>query len=130
MAQVTLVLTDTPNAGVAVHTTYTPAIGAQCTPAQARSLDMTRLALREGDSVSGGLASLEAQRDVLARLLARCIDPLNTLLAESGADPIGLDELHTLIEQAEAVLQHLATDRMVQAMTGKRRPDAATEIAA
>lgn len=112
MAEITLVLTDTPAGGVAVRTTYTPAIGQTCTPAQARSLDMLRLARHEGDTVTGDAPELPnaaaAERDVLAVLLARCLDPLRNVLAEGSADRESDDELRSLIERAEAALQHLA----------------------
>lgn len=112
MAEITLVLTDTASNSVAVRTTYTPAIGRPCTPAQARSLDMLRLARHEGDTITGDVpepqTSAEAERDVLAVLLARCLDPLRNMLAEGSADRESDDELRTLIERAEAALQHLA----------------------
>lgn len=40
MAQVTIVLTDTPQGGVSVHTDFKPAIGAPCSTAQAAALDI------------------------------------------------------------------------------------------
>ena len=42
MPTVTLTLTDTPTGGVAVHTSFTPAVGAPCSPAQAAALDIIR----------------------------------------------------------------------------------------
>lgn len=120
MAEITLVLTDTPDAGVAVRTTYTPAIGHPCTPAQARSLDMLRLARHEGDTITADVPELQAasQRDVLARLLALCLDPLRNLDAEGSSDRESEQGLRTLIEQAEAALQHLAVLAMTQATGG------------
>lgn len=120
MAEITLVLTDSPDGGVAVRTTFTPAIGRPCTPAQARSLDMLRLARHEGDTVTGDAPELPAaaERDVLAVLLARCLDPLRNVLAEGSADRESDDELRTLIERAEAALQHLA----LRAIDAKHQP--------
>lgn len=40
MAQVTIVLADTPTGGVAVHTDFKPSIGAPCSTAQAAALDI------------------------------------------------------------------------------------------
>ena len=40
MAQVVITLTDTPTGGVAVHSTFQPAIGAPCSPAQSAALDI------------------------------------------------------------------------------------------
>ena len=40
MAQVTIVIADTPNGGVSVYTDFQPAIGAPCSTAQAAALDI------------------------------------------------------------------------------------------
>lgn len=40
MAQVTIVLADTPEGGVSVYTDFKPAIGAPCSTAQAAALDI------------------------------------------------------------------------------------------
>jgi hypothetical protein len=40
MAQVTIILTDTPSGGVAIHTNFEPAIGAPCSNAQSAALDI------------------------------------------------------------------------------------------
>jgi hypothetical protein len=40
MAQVTIVIADTPEGGVSVHTDYTPTVGAKCSTAQAAALDI------------------------------------------------------------------------------------------
>ncbi|MCS4509168.1 hypothetical protein [Xylophilus ampelinus] len=40
MATITLTLTDTPNGAVALHSSFTPAIGAALSPAQAHALDL------------------------------------------------------------------------------------------
>lgn len=47
MATVTITLTDTPAGSVAVHSTFTPAVGKPCTPAQGVALEITRLVRRE-----------------------------------------------------------------------------------
>jgi len=40
MAQVTIVIADTPEGGVSVYTDFQPAIGAPCSTAQAAALDI------------------------------------------------------------------------------------------
>lgn len=40
MPQVTIILTDTPEGGVAVHSDFKPAIGAPCSAAQSAALDV------------------------------------------------------------------------------------------
>ncbi len=40
MAEVVITLTDTPSGGVAIHSSFRPAIGAPCTAAQSAALDI------------------------------------------------------------------------------------------
>jgi hypothetical protein len=40
MATIVITLTDTPKGGVSVHTDFTPAAGAPCTPAQSTALEI------------------------------------------------------------------------------------------
>lgn len=40
MAEVTLTLRDTPSGGVSVHSSFSPAIGQPCTPAQGAALEL------------------------------------------------------------------------------------------
>jgi hypothetical protein len=40
MSTITLTLNDTPNGGVSIHSTFKPAVGAACSPAQAAALEM------------------------------------------------------------------------------------------
>jgi len=40
MAEITITLRDTPTGGVAIHTTFKPAIGQPCTPAQGHALEI------------------------------------------------------------------------------------------
>lgn len=47
MSKVTIVLTDTPTGGIAVHHDFTPAVGAPCTQAQAAALDIINRTQRE-----------------------------------------------------------------------------------
>lgn len=58
-----------------------------------------------------------AQRDVLARLLARAIDPLRNLEAEGGTES---DDVSQILHEAEAALQHLARLEMEET-TGRRQ---------
>jgi len=60
-----------------------------------------------------------AQRDVLARLLARCLDPLRNAEAEGDGEDGGAT-LRDLIGQAEAALQALAQQDLEEA-TGRRQ---------
>ena len=40
MAEITITLRDTPTGGVSVHTSFKPAIGQPCTPAQGHALEI------------------------------------------------------------------------------------------
>ncbi len=40
MAQITLTLSDTPDGGVSIHSSFTPAAGLPCSPAQSQALDI------------------------------------------------------------------------------------------
>ena len=40
MSTITITLTDTPNGDVSVHSTFKPAVGHPCSPAQAHALDI------------------------------------------------------------------------------------------
>lgn len=40
MPTVTLTLSDTPSGGVSIHTSFVPAVGAPCSPAQAAALEI------------------------------------------------------------------------------------------
>ena len=40
MAEITLTLRDTPTGGVSIHTSFKPAIGQPCTPAQGHALEI------------------------------------------------------------------------------------------
>ena len=42
MPTVTLTLTDTPHGGVAIHSTYIPAVGNPCSPAQDAALEILK----------------------------------------------------------------------------------------
>lgn len=47
MAEITITLRDTPAGGVSIHSSFKPAIGGSCTPAQAQALDLHRMALKQ-----------------------------------------------------------------------------------
>lgn len=111
MAEVTLILSDTADGHVAIRTNYKPALGAHCTPAQGLSMDMLRLGRREQAEIIDSPQMLDmllmaaGQRDVMARLLTRCLDPLRNIEAEGGTEADGVAHL---IGDAEAALQRLA----------------------
>ncbi len=64
MTTVTITLTDGPKGGVSVHSSFKPAIGSPCSPAQSLSLDLIGLAKRCSCS------PVEMDRDVALALLA------------------------------------------------------------
>lgn len=117
MAEVTLMLADTPDGRPAIRTTFKPAIGSATTPAQSLALDMIRTARHQDATVQDAPELLEemlaaaAQRDVLARLLARCLDPLRNLEAEGDAEDGGAT-LRDLIRDADAALQALVQQHL------------------
>lgn len=123
MADITLVLSDTPSARVAIRSTFKPAIGKHTTPAQGLALDMLRTAKHQDAEINDAPDLLEQmleaanQRDVLARLLARCIDPLRNLEAEGGT---ASDCVSQVLHEAEAALQALARQELEQT-TGRRQ---------
>lgn len=47
MPSVTIILTDTPTGSVSVQSTFTPAVGQPCSPAQSVALEVTRLVRRQ-----------------------------------------------------------------------------------
>ena len=47
MAEVTLTLRDTPAGGVSIHSSFLPAVGSSCTPAQAQALDLQRATVKQ-----------------------------------------------------------------------------------
>ena len=47
MPTVTLTLTDTPHGGVAIHSTYIPAVGNPCSPAQDAALEILKRTHKE-----------------------------------------------------------------------------------
>lgn len=47
MPKITIVLEDTPQGGVSVHTSYQPAVGQPCSRAQAAALEMVNRTTRE-----------------------------------------------------------------------------------
>ena len=47
MPTVTLTLSDTPSGGVSIHTSFTPAVGAPCSPAQAAALEIMQRTRRD-----------------------------------------------------------------------------------
>lgn len=111
MAEVTFILSDTADRHVAIRTNYKPSLGAHCTPAQGLSMDMLRLGRREQAEIIDSPQMLDmllmaaGQRDVMARLVTRCLDPLRTIEADDCTEA---DGLATLIGEAEAALQRLA----------------------
>ncbi len=117
MAEVTLMLADTPDGRPAIRTTFKPAVGRLTTPAQSLALDMIRTARHQDATVQDAPELLEemlaaaAQRDVLARLLARCLDPLRNLEAEGDAEDGGAT-LRDLIRDADAALQALVQQHL------------------
>lgn len=127
MAEVTLMLADTPDGRPAIRTTFKPAVGRLTTPAQSLALDMIRTARHQDATVQDAPELLEdllaaaAQRDVLARLLARCLDPLRNLEAEGDAEDGGAT-LRDLIGQAEAALQALAQQDLAR-MQAVKQPE-------
>jgi hypothetical protein len=46
MAEITLTLRDTPAGGVSIQSSFKPAVGSSCTPAQAQALDLHRLVVK------------------------------------------------------------------------------------
>lgn len=52
MAEVTIVLRDTPEGVVTVRSTFTPAIGARTTPAQSLAMDLQNMAVRRAEVVT------------------------------------------------------------------------------
>lgn len=66
MPQITLTLSDTPNGAVSIHSSFRPAVGHPCSPAQATALDMiTRTQKQWGvhiDAAPGGLDLSSVQR--------------------------------------------------------------------
>lgn len=125
MAEVTLMLADTPDGRPAIRTTFKPAVGRLTTPAQSLALDMIRTARHQDATVQDAPELLEdllaaaAQRDVLARLLARCLDPLRNAEAEGDGEDGGA-ELRDLIGQAEAALQALAQQDLARVQAVKQ----------
>ena len=117
MAEVTLMLADTPDGRPAIRTTFKPAVGRLTTPAQSLALDMIRTARHQDATVQDAPELLEdllaaaAQRDVLARLLARCLDPLRNAEAEGDAEDGGAT-LRDLIRDADAALQALVQQHL------------------
>lgn len=129
MAEVTLMLADTPDGRPAIRTTFKPAVGRLTTPAQSLALDMIRTARHQDATVQDAPELLEdllaaaAQRDVLARLLARCLDPLRNAEAEAEGDgEDGGAALRDLIGQAEAALQALAQQDLAR-MQAVKQPE-------
>ena len=47
MAEITLTLRDTPAGGVSIHSSFLPAVGSSCTPAQAQALDLQRATVKQ-----------------------------------------------------------------------------------
>lgn len=125
MADITLVLSDTPGARVAIRSTFKPAIGKHTTPAQSLALDMLRTAKHQDAEINDApellnqMLAAASQRDVLARLLARAIDPLRNLEAEGGTES---DDVSQILHEAEAALQHLARLEMEET-TGSRQTE-------
>lgn len=126
MAEVTLMLADTPDGRPAIRTTFKPAVGRLTTPAQSLALDMIRTARHQDATVHDAPELLEeilaaaAQRDVLARLLAKCLDPLRNAEAEGDSEDGGA-ALRDLIGQAEAALQALAQQDLARLESAKPR---------
>jgi hypothetical protein len=62
MAEITLTLRDTPAGGVSIQSSFKPAVGSICTPAQAQALDLHRLVVKAWpagiDSVGAEMARL------------------------------------------------------------------------
>lgn len=46
MAEITLTLRDTPAGGVSIQSSFKPAVGSSCTPAQAQALDLHRIVVK------------------------------------------------------------------------------------
>ena len=59
MATIVLTFTDTPNGAVAIHSTFKPAVGSACSPAQSHVLDILRLTHKQWgvhiDAAPGGV---------------------------------------------------------------------------
>lgn len=47
MPTVTITLSDTPSGGVSIHTSFAPAVGAPCSPAQAAALEIMQRTRRD-----------------------------------------------------------------------------------
>lgn len=62
MAEITIILRDTPAGGVSIQSTFKPAVGSSCTPAQAQALDLHRTVVKAWPA---GIGSVGAE---IARL--------------------------------------------------------------
>jgi hypothetical protein len=62
MAEITLTLRDTPAGGVSIQSSFKPAVGRSCTPAQAQALDLHHIVVKAWpagiDSVGAEMARL------------------------------------------------------------------------
>jgi hypothetical protein len=115
MALITITLADQPQSTVSIHTTYTPALGARCTPAQGIALDLHRAATRRAEVISTSgdpatqaherTAALLAQHSTLAQLLTRARQTLGNL-ADEGCDTAEEnDQLHALLVDVDHALR-------------------------
>lgn len=61
MASVTLTLTDTPAGGVAIHSSFEPAVGAACSPAQSEALEIIRRTRKDWGIAPAGTPTTTAE---------------------------------------------------------------------
>ncbi|HEY5582557.1 MAG TPA: hypothetical protein VIK56_15610 [Rhodoferax sp.] len=83
MPSITITLTDTPNGAVSIHSTYRPAIGNPCSPAQAHALDIiSRTHKLWGVHID---AAHDHDIDTVRRVRDRCsCDPELTMQADNS----------------------------------------------
>lgn len=62
MAEITITLRDTPAGGVAIHTSFKPAIGQPCTPAQGHALEIINRTHKQWGLPAESGAPVEAVR--------------------------------------------------------------------